>query len=65
MLKPTKRELQDRINTLKLKLTEGMNGEDCALKTIDECLDRAQKMVTVAEWLTAEFCERKANENAG
>lgn len=55
MLQPTKRELQDQINTLRNKLTAGMKGEECALKTIQECLERAQKMVTIAEWLAAEF----------
>ena len=65
MLQPTKRELQDRINALRNKLIEGMNGEECALKTIEECLERAQKMVSVAEWLAAEFCGEKGNTNGG
>lgn len=65
MLQPTKRELQVRINALRHKLTEGMNGEECAMKTIEECLDRAQKMVCVAEWLAAEFCGLKGDTNGG
>lgn len=65
MRQPAKRELQDRITALRHRLTEGMNGEECALKTIEECLDRAQKMVSVAEWLAAEFCGQKGDTNGG
>lgn len=42
-----------------------MNGDECALKTIEECLDRAQKMVSVAEWLAAEFCGQKGETSGG
>lgn len=65
MRQPTKRELQDRITALHHRLTEGMNGEECALKTIEECLDRAQKMVSVAEWLAAELCGQKGDTSGG
>lgn len=55
MNKPTKHELESRAQELQQRLAAGLTAEEHVQKTIEEMLDRANKLLTAAEWLSKEF----------
>jgi hypothetical protein len=48
MQKPTKHELESRVSELQAKLAAGLTTEEHVQKTIEEMLDRANKLLTSA-----------------